>query len=373
MNKNDLQTPAILLNLDAMEKNLRQAQALAEKNAKQIWPMIKTHKSTELALLQKEIGAKGFLCGTLDECEALLNAGVSNIMYAYPVSAEPNISRVIKLSRKANFFIRIDNMPAAFALNEGAKKAKITINYTVIVDCGLHRFGVGLDKLESFMEEILKCENLNFCGISTHPGQVYGCSSPDGVEAVTQAEIDTMAKAAEILKKIDQEAEIVSSGSTPTYYSAVQSSHINIFHPGNYIFMDNIQIALDCAKEEDCALTVLATVISNPADGLFIVDAGSKCLGLDQGAHGNGNITGFGIVKGHPELTIYSLSEEVGKIKAEGSTNLKVGEKIEIIPNHSCSAANTTNYYIGCRNNEVERLYKVDMRSNSTAKGFVIQ
>ena len=90
---------------------------------------------------------------------------------------------------------------------------------------------------------------------------------------------------------------------------------------------------------------------------------------MDQGAHGNDSIKGFGIVKGHPELEIFSLSEEVGKLHVHGETSLKVGDKICIIPNHSCSTANLTSYYVGVRGDEVERLVEVDIRGNSTKKG----
>ncbi|MGL4634174.1 MAG: alanine racemase, partial [Cetobacterium sp.] len=96
-----------------------------------------------------------------------------------------------------------------------------------------------------------------------------------------------------------------------------------------------------------------------------ILDCGSKCLGLDQGAHGNSLTKGFGIVKNHPELTVIGLSEEVAKVKKEGPSALKIGDKIEIIPNHSCSAANMTNYLIGHRAGTIEKIIEVDIRGNS--------
>ena len=164
--------------------------------------------------------------------------------------------------------------------------------------------------------------------------------------------------------------EIVSSGSTPTFWGALDDENIQIYHPGNYIFNDAIQLSTNTATEDECALYVLASVISHPSEDLYICDAGAKCLGLDQGAHGNTSIKGFGVVKGHPELTVYSLSEEVGKFHVEGKTDLKVGDKVLIIPNHSCSTANLTSYYVGVRGEEVERLIPVDIRGNSTKKNI---
>ena len=140
-------------------------------------------------------------------------------------------------------------------------------------------------------------------------------------------------------------------------------------HPGNYTFFDNIQISLGTCGEDACSLRVLATVVSHPSEGFYLFDAGSKCLGLDQGAHGNSAIKGFGYVVGHPELTIVGLSEEVAKVKADGTCDLQVGDQVEIIPNHSCSTANNTGWYTCMRGDEIVDFIAVDARENSKKKG----
>lgn len=368
MHINQIQTPAILLDLDIMEKNIQTYADIAKKHNKQIWPMVKTHKSTMLAELQESYGCTGFLCGTLDEAEALCNKGKKNIMYAYPVATNVSIQRVITLVQKCNFIIRIDGEEAASYINEKAREANVVIPYTVIVDSGLHRFGVAPDKAVSLVNTLQRYESLSFKGISTHPGHVYSACTHDEIEAYCQDEEHALEIAAKSLSQVGYTVDIISSGSTPTFRGSIGSSYIGIYHPGNYIFNDSIQLSTQTATEEECALYVLASVISHPAEDIFICDAGTKCLGLDQGAHGNSSIRGYGTVKGHPELCIYGLSEEVGKIKVDGKTNLKVGDKICIIPNHSCSSANFTNYYIGVRNEQVEKWIEVDIRGNSTKK-----
>jgi len=370
LKKWELQTPAILVDLDILENNIRRVQSLCNENGKQLWPMIKTHKSTDILKMQQKAGATGFLCGTLDECEGILKEGIQNIMYAYPVASDVNIQRVIALAKKCNFVVRIDSYESAKMINEAAKAAGIKVNYTIIIDSGLHRFGIPPEKAVAFADSLKEFEALNFKGISTHPGHVYAATKPEDIQNYVDQEIGTMKKVADELKAAGYSLELVTSGSTPTFFKAVYDETINVFHPGNYVFMDNIQMSTQTAKESDCALSVYATVISHPSEDLFICDAGSKCLGLDQGAHGNTAIKGYGYVKGHPELTVVSLSEEVGKLKVEGTTTLKIGDRIEIIPNHSCSAANLTSYLIGCRGDEVERLIKVDMRGNSTTKNI---
>ena len=163
--------------------------------------------------------------------------------------------------------------------------------------------------------------------------------------------------------------EIISSGSTPTFEIAVKDKTLNVSHPGNYTFFDNIQISLGTCGEDACSLRVLATVVSHPSEGFYLFDAGSKCLGLDQGAHGNSAIKGFGYVVGHPELTIVGLSEEVAKVKADGTCDLQVGDQVEIIPNHSCSTANNTGWDTCMRGDEIVDFIAVDARENSKKKG----
>lgn len=369
MTINELYTPAILLNLDYMEHNLKKYCDAAAAHGKQIWPMIKTHKSTELARLQTQYGCTGFLCGTLDEAEAMAADGVQNIMYAYPVATDVSIRRVVNLAKRcANFIIRIDGLDAARAIDAGAGAAGVHVNYTIIIDSGLHRFGVKPEQALAFADAMKQFENLVFKGISTHPGHVYGAACEADVAQYVEDERRSVAVAADALRGAGYSLEIISSGSTPTFWGALEDENIGIYHPGNYIFNDAIQLSTNTAAEDECALYVLASVISHPSEDLYICDAGAKCLGLDQGAHGNTSIKGFGVVKGHPELTVYSLSEEVGKFHLEGKTDLKVGDKVLIIPNHSCSTANLTSYFVGVRGETVDHLVEVDIRGNSTKK-----
>lgn len=366
----DLQTPAIILDLDVMEHNLKKYEDLALAHHKQIWPMTKTHKSTELLKLQFQYGATGFLGGTLDECEAACEEGYENIMYAYPVATACSARRVIELEKKCHFIIRIDNLDAAKFLNEMAKQENICIYYTVIVDSGLHRFGLKPDKVKEFLLQMKELEFMIFSGISSHPGHVYCAENADEVGNYAMEEAEAIRIAVEQVKSMGMEAEIISSGSTPTFSYNIADENLNIYHPGNYIFHDCIQISNHTAKEEECALQVVASIISHPAENVFICDAGAKCLGLDKGAHGNASVVGYGKVIGHPEIIVESLSEEVGKLRILGNTDLKIGDTIRIIPNHSCSTANLTDYYIGVRGERIERLIPVNIRGNKTTKGI---
>lgn len=369
MKKQDLQTPAILLDLDKLEQNIRSWQALCTKYNKAMWPMIKTHKSAALAKMQLDAGASGFLCGTIDECEMVHRLGAKHIMYAYPTANPVNLNRLMPLAQDAELIVRLDTIEAAHLLDAAAAKAHVTVSYTIIVDMQFHRFGIPAEKVVPFAQALSAFQNLRFRGISTHPGQVYGCTTRAALMEVAQLEIDTMTQAASALADAGFPCEIVSSGSTPTFPIVVAAPAINVCHPGNYTFFDHIQMALGTCGEDACALRVRATVVSNPSDGFYLLDAGSKCLGLDQGAHGNSAIQGFGYVVDHPELTIIGLSEEVAKVQANGTSSLKVGDQVEIIPNHSCSSANHTSWYTCVRGEAVVDFLPVDVRENSQKKG----
>lgn len=368
MKLNEIETPAILLDLDILERNIRRFADAAAQNGKQLWPMVKTHKSTRLAAMQREAGATGFLCGTLDEVEALAAAGFEKLMYAYPAAGETSIRRCIRAARQCELTLRIDGLDAARELDGAAGKAGLRLGCTIILDAGLHRFGIPPEEAGRFARELLQFENLVFRGVSTHPGHVYAAGSAEELPRYCEDERRTVKRAVKALREAGFAPEIISSGSTPTFFGTVEDELLNVYHPGNYVFMDAIQLATHTAREADCALTVMATVISHPREDLFLCDAGAKCLGLDQGAHGNASIRGYGVVPGHPELTVAGLSEEVGKLHAVGKTTLRVGERIRIIPNHACSSANLTSYYVGHRGEEVERLIPVDIRGNGTRK-----
>lgn len=365
MKLNELSTPNFILNLDTLENNLKIVQDLCNKNNKQLWPMTKTHKSTKLAKMQIEYGAKGLLVGTIDEAEAFVNGGVESITFPYPISNIANIKRAIELTKKARIILSFDNVDAAKVWNDELSKQNITLEYFILINSGLNRLGVKPEDVAHLAKELKQFNNLKLIGISTHPGHVYGVMSAEEVSPISKQEIEVMSKAKELLIESGFDVEFVATGSTPTFFDVVDNEVFDILRPGNYPFYDNIQLSLDICKEEDCSLTALGTIISRPNKNLFIVDVGSKCLGLDKGAHGSALITGFGKVKGHENLNVIGLSEEVGKIEIVGDTDLKVGDKIEIIPNHSCSCANMTSYVVGYRGDEVVEIIDIDVRGNS--------
>ena len=244
-----LRTPAILLDLDVLEENIRTYAEKAKACGKALWPMVKTHKSSEIAAMQASAGCGGFLCGTLDEAEQLAADGFQHLMYAYPAAAGPSIQRIIALAKQVpDFIVRLDSVEAAEALEEAAAeaaedpeaagKAAFQVKYTVILDCGLHRFGISAEKIAEFVEKLRIFPHLLWKGISTHPGHVYGAASAAEVPEYCAEEAEQIGAAVRNLKAAGLDPEIVSSGSTPTFAANIGDPVINMYHPGNYVFND---------------------------------------------------------------------------------------------------------------------------------------
>ena len=361
----NLATPCFLVDLDVLERNITDMAALCEKHGQTLYPMVKTHKSTDIALMQQQHGAQGFLAGTALDALKLAEAGLTDITLAYPVAGEENIGTLVDLSKKCSLTLSFDGFEAARAVSARAERESLTFRYLMIIDCGLHRFGIPPADAPALARRLGGLPGLEFAGISTHPGHAYSSANPAEVEAAAITEIAVMEEAARSLREAGFPCRIIATGSTPTVSYVARHAKNYTLRPGNYVFNDGIQVALGTVPAERCSLTVQATLVANPSPGQFLIDAGSKCLGLDKGGHSISLVAGYGMVKGHPEVIIESLSEEVGKLKVEGTTTLQVGDIIEIIPNHSCSATNMTSWLVGHRNGVVERLLKVDSRGNS--------
>ncbi|MBV1757959.1 MAG: alanine racemase [Dethiosulfatibacter sp.] len=360
----DLETPSFLLDLTVLEKNIKDYQKACDDHQKQLWPMTKTHKSTQIAMLQSKAGAKGFLVGTIDEAEILADSGISNIMLAYPYTDMQNLDRIAIISERINLYCAIDHLDHIAIYSDFFRKRNQTCNIIIIIDSGLGRFGVSPEEAGKFALDVEKQDNLILHGIATHSGQVYGCSNKEEVNRQGQSGLDKMKLAKQNIEKTGIQLSLIACGTTPAFNMEVKHKDIDIVRPGNYVFHDNIQIILGSAEEKDCAFTVQCTIISKHGNHLLI-NCGSKCFGLDKGAHGVSGLDTYGLVKGHPELKIVSLSEEVGKIFSEDPDRFGIGDKLQIIPNHSCSSASMTSYLTGHRRGMVEQIIEIDMRPNS--------
>jgi D-serine deaminase-like pyridoxal phosphate-dependent protein len=362
---NELDTPALLIDREQVAKNLQQMQQKADQYGVALRPHIKTHKIPELALKQVQLGACGITASKISEAEVMARAGIKDILIANQIVAVQKLKRLVALSRKINVAVGLDGMEGARRLSEVATSEGVTLAYLVEINSGLNRCGVtpGRETVE-LVQAAAGLPGIEFKGVFTHAGQVYGQTSLAEVRQVSQFESQTMREVSADLQDSGIHTQTVSVGSTPTIKVWEGWPGVNEIRPGNYIFNDAIQVALQVARPADCALTVLATVVSRPAPDRAVIDAGSKALALDKGGHGVETAKGFGMVAGR-KAVIDRLSEEHGILTVDPAESLAVGDRIRIIPNHACPVVNLFDAAYGVRNGTVETAFKIAARGMS--------
>ncbi|HEY6090872.1 MAG TPA: alanine racemase [Gemmatimonadales bacterium] len=333
----DVETPALLLYEDVMERNLSHMADRARRLGVALRPHIKTHKCLELGRRQLAHGAQGITVSTLFEAEAFARGGFTDITWAFPLDLS-HVAHVQRIAAKGvTVRVLLDDLETAKGL------AKSGLHVWLKVDSGLHRAGV--DPSSRYALEVARElgaeRGLTFDGILTHSGHAYRTRNKDEAAQVAEQERQVMTWFAELLRKDGIPVRSVSVGSTPAMAAAKDLTGVTEARPGNYIFYDRTMVLIGCCEPQDVAVSVLATVVSHqPGASHFVVDAGALALSKDLGPSHLGLDAVFGEVKGHPELALASVSQEHGVVRARSSAAIEgkfaVGQQIEIIPNHSC-------------------------------------
>jgi len=361
-----IDTPALILDKIILLENIQGMSELAKKAGVKLRPHIKAHKCSEISALQIAYGALGITVAKVGEAEVMFRAGIKDILIAYQLINAEKINRVISLIKKgAGIICLLDNLFQAKELNNAAKENNLIVDIYVEVDSGLKRTGLEPEDVLSFVQKLKSFSGLRFKGILTHAGQVYGALKED-VPTIGHQEGKIMEKAAESLENAGFKDFEVSVGATPTVKYSAYNSKVTEIRPGNYVFNDAIQIGLGTAEVDMCSLKVLTTVISKPALNRIVIDAGSKTLALDKGAHGTELVAGFGMIIGYPNLILERLSEEHGVIKVTGAGKVPaIGEKILIIPNHACPVANLAEELILVEYGKENESWVIDARGKN--------
>ncbi len=341
MRLSDLPTPQVVVDRQRLRANIKRVQQLATSNGKRLRPHAKTHKSPAVAGWQIDAGAVGICCAKIGEAEVFAGAGVRDIRLPYPVNPV-NSARLLVLMNTASISIIVDHLDVARGWSEAMQRAGRTLDVLIKVDVGLHRCGIdpARDPL-AFVRTIAALPGLRLRGLLSHAGHGYHATSEEALKQIADEEARTLATVAEGARRSGIAIEEVSVGATPTLrYSAGQPG-VTELRPGNYVYFDRTQVSLGSAALDDCALTVLATVVSKPAEDRIILDSGSKTL-TNDGARGITRTPGFGgdlTPDGSAideSLTIERLSEEHATVRVDGTTSLKPGDRVRVLPNHSC-------------------------------------
>jgi D-serine deaminase-like pyridoxal phosphate-dependent protein len=369
-----LATPALLLDLDVLEKNLQRMQNLATKNRVSLRPHIKTHKCIEIAKRQQTLGARGITVSTFYEAEQFAAVGFNDITWALPMPAV-YAEKVIELANKITFRVVIDSVETKTVLLKAAALAKNPVHVWLKVDCGYHRAGV--DPSSTYAEDLAcslsKSDAIQFDGILTHAGHSYFAHSMEEIVEIAEQERSLMVNFAQWLRGNNITVPAISVGSTPTATLAEKLDGVSEIRPGNYVFFDYMQTQLGVCNIGDCALTVLSSIISHQPEGThFVTDAGALSLSKDAGATHLRNDMGMGTIYedyerkrlfAHLDVQIQSLSQEHGIIKVDKHSSIedrfKVGERVRILEHHSCLTVANFDYYYVVRGNEVVDKWKI--------------
>lgn len=359
MHFSELDTPALLIDLDRMEHNLARMAALAKQNSVKLRPHTKTHKCPEIANMQVAQGASGITCAKLGEAEVMAAAGLNDILIANEIIGEQKYHRLLALAKPAKICIAVDSEFGATTLNRALSEADQKLEVVIEINSGQDRGGVapGGETLK-LAQTISELDNLKLRGLMTHAGQAYNQTSAEGMAQVGAHEGGIMVATAKLLQHNGIEVKEISVGSTPAarYSAAVEG--VTEVRPGTYIFNDLTQVDLESCAINDCALTVLATVTSRPTSSRTIVDAGRKTLTSDPPSR-SGRSQGYGLIPTQ-NTVIARLSEEHGVIDSEAP--FEIGEKVRIVPNHVCVVVNMFDEMYGIRNEMVEKTFRIAAR-----------
>jgi D-serine deaminase-like pyridoxal phosphate-dependent protein len=339
----EIETPAILIDLGLLEHNLAEAAELAAAHGKRLRPHIKTHKMVEIARRQVELGAVGLTMAKLGEAEVFADAGFDDLFVCYPIVGAAKLKRLVALAQRVRLSTIADDAGAARALAAAAGAAGLTVDVLVKLDLGMHRVGVSEEDAVPLAAAIAELDGLAFRGVCVHEGVVYGEPDPARRRILARDQVSRLAEVGERLRSTGLSVDVVSCGATPAFRDVVDIEGITELRPGNYVFYDAMQAALGVVDAERCALSVLATVVSHAAPDRAIIDAGAKALTLDRGAHGLELLSGYGQVRGRDGVTIAGLSEEHGWLRLDGpdaGPEIAVGDRLQITPNHACTAVN---------------------------------
>lgn len=321
-----LDTPCVLVDIDRVEANLSRAQNYADHHGVTLRPHIKTHKLPRFAALQIERGAVGITCQKLGEAEVMADAGIDDIFLPYNIIGAEKLHRLRRLAARVRLAVTADSLFAVEGYGHAFADAAEPLRVLVECDTGMGRCGVQTEaEAVALARAIEGTRNLVFGGVMTYPPAGAAAAARERLEGFVAGLIEAGLPPAS-----------VSTGGTPDLWSAHETRIATEYRPGTYIYLDRYQVAKGVGTLDDCALTVLTTVVSRPTSGRAIIDAGSKALTSDLLG-----LSGYGLVVGHPDALVTSLSEEHGTIDLS-MTSLQpaIGTRLRILPNHACPVSN---------------------------------
>lgn len=360
MHVSELDTPALVVDLGILEGNIQEMATYCSGHGIGLRPHAKTHKTREIARMQRRCGASGITVAKLGEAEVMVREGIPDILIAYPIVGQSKLERLGELSKKARITVATDSLEVAEGISRTAQTAGTAVSLLAEMDVGMRRCGVqSPDELAELAMNMARLPNVAFLGLMFYPGHIR-VSPPDQIALLERIDAQ-MREAQEKLYRSGIETRVVSGGSTPTAYRSHVMKTLTEIRPGTYVFNDLNTVASGAADFSRCALTVHVTVVSLAVKGRAVIDGGSKTFSSD--AFRSGAARGFGHLVGHPEVILEAMTEEHGHLNIEASSHpFRIGERLRFIPNHVCATVNMHNEIWAARNDEVVEHWRVEAR-----------
>ncbi len=336
-----IDTPALLIDYDIMVDNIAMMQQKADRFGVKLRPHTKTHKMPYVAKLQLAAGAAGITVAKTAEAEVMAAHGMTDIFIANEVAGAAKTARIRDLNRSATVRLGIDNALQADELDDAFAGEDKPVEVLVEIEVGEVRSGVtSEEELIQLAEYVKTKKHVRIRGVFSHEGHTYKAKdAADCAARALEAQKRTL-HMAEVLRGMGVEADIVSIGATPSLMQADIIEGVTEIRPGTYVFMDVGQGSA-LGSFARCAASVLTTVVSKPTNERIVLDAGAKALTSQNRSEGICATYGYGLVKHSGNVRLYGLYDEHGLINDAGlNAELKIGRKIEVIPNHICPCCN---------------------------------
>ena len=354
----DIETPALLLDLDVVERNLERMASRAQQLGVQLRPHAKTHKCPEVGKRQIALGAVGKCCQKVSEAEALVEGGVADVLVSNEIVGAPKLARLAALAKRAKVGVCVDDAGNVRDLQAAAQRAGATIDVYVEIDVGMRRCGVapGKPALE-LARAVGASANLRFAGLQAYHGRAQHLRTMEERQSVIFKASEMVLRTKKLLEQAGIACPTVTGAGSGTFMFEVEMGAWDEIQPGSYAFMD-----ADYARNEwaaplprfEHALFVIATVMSRPAPQMAIVDAGLKASSVDSGMPS---------VWQRPGLTYTHASDEHGWVEiAQGAAAPKLGDKILLVPGHCDPTVNLYDWYVCVRGGVVEALWPITAR-----------
>jgi D-serine deaminase-like pyridoxal phosphate-dependent protein len=339
MQISELSSPVSVVDLDIASRNIRRLQEYCDRHQFKLRPHIKTHKLPFFAHEQCKAGAIGITVQKIGEAEVMVQTGLTDVLITYNVVGRDKAERLANLTNFATLSVTTDNEKALESLAGANRRANRPIGVLIEFESGGNRQGVQTPEAAvALAKKILGHSGLQFKGLMTYP--------------TTTKTGEFLNAALPLFKKAGIEVLVISGGGTPSAYRTHELAPVTEVRAGTYIYNDRMMIAAQAATLEDCAITVLATVVSRPTIDRAIIDAGSKTLSSDRLAPGQGE--GYGLLPDYPDAIIAQLNEEHGILDLGRSVRRpEIGERVRVIPNHACVVTNLHDHIYLHRNGEV--------------------